>query len=175
MEFQNAGIDTSLLPKAEELVLEPIDPNYRKVLWREWLAGWFLFGIAIAIVLLFMEPIHDPIWIAAISAGFVLLALSNWIVIIRSFHYKAYALREHDIVYRSGYLVRSTRICPFNRIQHCSVDIGFIERKFGLASLSLFTAGGNQADMKIPGLKEEDAAAMREFITRKIGEDGSSA
>ena len=78
-------------------------------------------------------------------------------------------------MYQTGWLVQSLRVCPFNRIQHCSVDVGLFERKYGLATLSVYTAGGNEADMKIPGLTTEMAASLRELITTKTGIDANAS
>lgn len=174
MEFQNAGIDIDRIPKAADLALQPVDPRYLKVLWRQWMVGWISVAIITSVALVFSERLHNTVWIGLIIGGIIFLAIFTWIVTRKSFHYKAFAIREHDIVYRTGWLIQSTRICPFNRIQHCSVDAGLIERQFGLASLSVFTAGGNEADMKIPGLPAERAADLRELIIQKTGTDGIS-
>ena len=174
MEFQNAGIDIDSLPRASDAGLKPIDPRYLKVLWRQWLAGWLLVMLAAAAIIIFTSNLHDSIWILLVTTFLMVIAVINWTLIVRSFRNKAWAVREHDIIYRTGWLVLSTRICPFNRIQHCSVDAGIFERKFGLASVSVFTAGGNEADMKIPGLPSETADALRELIIKKTGTDGSN-
>ena len=55
------------------------------------------------------------------------------------------------------------------------MDAGLFERKYGLATLSVYTAGGNEADMKIPGLTTEIAASLRELVTRKTGIDASAS
>lgn len=173
MEFQNAGIDIDSLPKTEDIQLQPVDPRYLQVLWRHWLVGWFVVLVIASLVLIFYKKLHQPLWIVLVLAGVVLLAIMNWVLIRLSFYHKAFAVREHDIIYRTGWLIRSIRVCPFKRIQHCSVDAGLFERKFGLASLSVFTAGGNEADMKIPGLPEATASSLRELVIQKTGTDGN--
>ena len=80
----------------------------------------------------------------------------------------AYVIREHDILYRSGWIVQRIIACPFNRVQHCSADAGPLDRKFRLSSITLFTAGATGADLRISGLKEELAQQLREFILAKI-------
>lgn len=173
MEFKNAGIEIGQLPKAEELQLQSIDPRYLKVLWRQWLARWLIIFIIAALVIFFSPSLQEGAWIALILGGVLLIAIANWIIIAHSFRYKAFGIREHDIIYRTGWLVQSTRACPFNRIQHCSVEADMFERQFGLASLSVYTAGGNEADMKIPGLSASAAADLREMIVQKTGTDAS--
>jgi hypothetical protein len=43
-----------------------------------------------------------------------------------------------------------------------------LERKFGLASLTIYTAGTEGADMRIPGLEQIEAERLRHFILSKI-------
>ena len=76
-------------------------------------------------------------------------------------------MREHDMLYKSGLIFRKTIALPFNRIQHSEINQGPIERKFNLASLSIFTAGGNNSDLAIPGLLNEDAQEIKSFIIQK--------
>jgi len=92
--------------------------------------------------------------------------LTYWLM-RKSFTRKAYALRDKDILYRSGWLVQRLSVCPFIRIQHCSINAGPFERKLGLASISIHTAGTDGADLKIPGLQQETAHALRDFIMKK--------
>jgi membrane protein YdbS with pleckstrin-like domain len=85
-----------------------------------------------------------------------------------SFRRKSYAIREHDIIYKSGWIIQKIHAVPFNRIQHASVRVGPIDRKFGLASLTLFTAASMIDDVSIKGLQENEAERIREFIMGKI-------
>ena len=175
MEFENAGIDFSRLPKVEDVPLQPIHPKYLSVLKAQWVIAWTVVVVATGILVYFSGNLHHPAWIILISLAIIGFALLNWLLVKRSFYRKSYAVREHDIMYQTGWLVQSLRVCPFNRIQHCSVDAGLFERKYGLATLSVYTAGGNEADMKIPGLTTEIAASLRELVTRKTGIDASSS
>lgn len=170
MIFQNLPIAPEQLPAAAELELQPVDPKYLHVLLWQNLIAWLLLLAGISAALL-LAPGWRQTWIlVAAPSALLLLAAFGWRLIHLSFRYKAYALREHDVVYRSGWLIRSVRVCPFNRIQHCSVDAGVLERRYGLASLSVFTAGGMQADMKLPGLPQEEAARIREYILSRINQ-----
>ena len=93
---------------------------------------------------------------------------------MKSFSRKAYALRERDLIYRSGWIIQRFSICPFNRIQHCSLSAGPFERKLGLSSISVYTAGTEGSDIKISGLTEATAFALRDFIMKKAGTDDSN-
>ena len=80
-------------------------------------------------------------------------------------------MRSKDIVYRSGWLWRSTTTAPFNRVQHVMIDQGLIERQFQLSKLKIFTAGGSGSDLTIPGLNPETANTLKEFIVKKTTAD----
>jgi membrane protein YdbS with pleckstrin-like domain len=58
---------------------------------------------------------------------------------------------------------------PFNRIQHVEKSSTPLDRRFGIATLQLFTAGGSGGDLKIHGLSAEVAENLRVFILDKVG------
>ena len=70
-----------------------------------------------------------------------------------------------------GILFRSDTVVPFGRVQHIDVDQGPIERMFGLATITLHTAGSHNASVGLPGLAHETALEMREAIRAKIKRD----
>jgi uncharacterized protein len=175
MEFRNAAIDLASLPRAEEVELKPIENSYWKVLQLQWLIIIAILMVAAGAAIFFIRPLHQ-VWLISLAAGswLLLAGLSYWLM-HQSVKRKAYALREKDVLYRSGWIVQELHVCPFNRIQHCSVHAGPLERRFGLASLFLFTSGSEGSDLKIPGLTEENAASIREFIMQKVRTDEQPA
>ncbi len=77
---------------------------------------------------------------------------------------KAYLLREHDCSYRRGIIFKKNTTQPIVRIQHVEINQGPLERKYNLASLAVYSAGGSAHTFLIPGLDHERAKAMRQFI-----------
>lgn len=67
-----------------------------------------------------------------------------------------------------GLLFRSDTVVPLGRVQHIDLDESPLERAFGLATLTVHTAGTHNASVKLPGLASDDAAAMREAIREHI-------
>ncbi|HEY0677332.1 MAG TPA: PH domain-containing protein [Chitinophagaceae bacterium] len=171
MEFSNPAIDLALLPKAEEITLKPVERSYLNVLRLEWLITAIVVLVVGGLLVFFIKRLHQPFIIGLAAGVWLLITIFSYWVMNRSFKRKAYAIRDKDVLYQTGWIVRRLQICPFNRIQHCSVHSGPLERQFGLAALSLFTAGSEGSDMKIPGLTEESAASIREFIMQKIRTD----
>lgn len=80
-----------------------------------------------------------------------------------------YAIRDKDIIYKSGVFWHTVTAIPFNRIQHVEKSSTPLDRRFGISSLQLFTAGGSGGDLKIHGLPVEQAESLRAYILDKVG------
>ena len=160
--FTNAQIDLSGLPEAEQMEMIPLEPAYKKV-------RYISAGIAAVImifaswVIAFFLPDFSPY--GYIGAGLVTL-LSAWMVYYNGlvFHSLGYDVREKDITYKSGLLWKSMTTVPFNRVQHCELKQGILDRRFGLSKLTIYTAGGQSTDLMIPGLLPDTADKLKAFI-----------
>lgn len=168
MLFTNPEVDISTLPAAENAELRTISKKYLTLLRIEWvITSVIIAAIAIALIIL-IPAIRTSYWWLIIAAGVLFILALYFFVQEKSFPFIAFSVRDHDVIFRRGWLVRTIKVCPFNRIQNCSLHTGPLERKFGLASLTLFTAGSDGADLKIPGLTQDEAESLRQFILTKI-------
>lgn len=171
MPFSNLSIDITTLPKQEELALHPVSPKFKAVQWWNWSILWIIIA-ALFTGFLFLPKIKlSNTTIFIISSSLLLLAIIHKLAQLLSFRFRAFAVREHDIVYQQGWLIRKKEFCPLSRIQHCSVNAGIFERKYGLATLEVFTAGSNGADISIKGLTTAQATLLKEMIIQKTGQD----
>lgn len=167
MPFSNLAIDTTTLPKAELLELRPLQPAYRRVLrLQAALQLLLLLGLALGVAFLSFELRLLPTALLLLLAA--VLAFAWQFTALRSFALTGYALRQKDVVHKKGWLVQRTRICPFNRVQNCTVQSGPLERRANLASLIVYTAGDDAADLRIRGLLAAEAEDMRQFILQQI-------
>lgn len=90
-----------------------------------------------------------------------------------SFDRWSWALREDDLVIRSGVVFLRTTAIPLGRIQHVDVRQGPLEQGFGLGRLVVYTAAGMGADGIVPGLGLDVAEALRDRLVAKAqGDDG---
>ena len=169
--FQNNQLDISELPKVADIDMVPLEPGYKTVL----LIGRSIFTLLLgcSVIAFFFFPSDEVPIYAKYGAiiFFILYTIWGFIKTIKGFHHKAYALREKDIVYSTGWLWKQTTTAPFNRVQHVSIDQGPIERQFELSKLKIFTAGGKASDMSIPGLAPETANQLKEYIVKKTEEE----
>jgi membrane protein YdbS with pleckstrin-like domain len=169
--FENVQIDVNQLPSSAEVLYEKPDLTYKKVMVS--------FVVIVAIIILsiyiligqFVNILLQYPWILIFSICWLVLSGLFVILAIKSYEYEGYAIRDKDIIYKSGIFFRQTLILPFNRVQHCEIEHGPIDRIFGLAQLSLFTAGGSGSDMTIPGLNQEVATKLKNFITNRVAVD----
>jgi uncharacterized protein len=73
-------------------------------------------------------------------------------------------LDEDGLEYEHGWLWRHHVSVPRSRIQHTDVTQGPYERRFGLATLVVYTAGTEHASIPIEGLSHETALAFRDAL-----------
>lgn len=110
-----------------------------------------------------LSPLQDWYWMAL---PILLLLTLSTIITSRA---KGYLLREHDMSFYSGALFKVITVQPFTRLQHIEITRGPLERLFGLATLKLFSAGGAQHTMAIPGLLLAQAEYLRGSILDSKG------
>ncbi len=167
MTFSNTYIETESLPALEDMPTQALSGKYRPTNIILTIA---IFGLlAIIMTAIRFQPLftlNEGLVVAYPVGMAVCLTLG---LLISVYHYfadplKRYALREQDISFTSGLFFRKTICQPILRIQHIEVQRGPIERLVGLASLQVFSAGGATHTFEIPGLEEELAQQMRQFI-----------
>lgn len=168
MSFSNLQLEISDLPRASELELKSLpEENRREIIVQSMItlgiitALWMIPQLITAI-----DPEIRRRLLLFPVAILIVGGLITWLQLIR-YRYKGYAMRTHDIVFRTGLFWRKTTVLPFNRIQHAEVTHGPLQRRFGLATLKFFTAGGASVDLSIAGLRAQEAEALREDILRR--------
>lgn len=163
--FQNIVVTS--FPELVESEFNPIDKKYLNVIVFYVVIIFFILIVGVFIV--------DFTKIIDISANllyiyFSIIAIFAFTFFIQFFGFKKrkYVVREKDISYKSGLLFKKTTTVPLNRIQHLEIDQGPVSRFFDLAVLSVFTAGNSSDDLKISGLKKDQAEKIKEFISNQI-------
>jgi uncharacterized protein len=171
MEFLNEPVHIEKLPKAGDVPFTPVEHAYLQVLRWQWAISFLVLLAVCAVIIFIVKPLHRPEVILPVTGGWLFLAIGWYLLQQMAFKVKGYAVRERDVLYKTGLIFRTIHISPFNRIQHCTVTAGPLDRKYGLATLVLYTAGANASDLHIPGLKETHAHTLKEWITKKIADE----
>jgi len=171
MIFSNDILDIEQLPQYEEQPFVLLEKNHQKVN----VVSTIIFFIGLLIVLILL-PIVLRI---DLDKSLIILIIIFWLILFsfftwfsyKAYFYKGYILRSRDLLYKSGIFFKSIVAIPFNRVQHSEINQGIIDRKLGMASLSIFTAGGSSSDLTISGLSLTNAHKLKEIIGHKVTQD----
>jgi membrane protein YdbS with pleckstrin-like domain len=166
MSFTNETIDTTQLPRFEQVSFTPLHQDYWKVLLIGYAIFYGIFGIGLAVFMFFVEEFSG--YNTIIIAGFCTLLALNILFARIGFRKKGFAFRTHDVLFRSGIIATSTIVIPYNRIQHVSLHEGLISRMYKLAKIGVFTAGGKESDIEIPGIAKPRAEDIKQLLMGKI-------
>lgn len=159
-------------------VSEPVDPRYvaerRTVLRLTVAAGAVLTLPVLLIVLAAADDL--PGW-ARVGLGMV------WLVAVlsvarlahrwpaREYAHLRYALGADTLRIWSGVYWRRAIEVPRSRVQHTDVSQGPLERRHGLGTLVVYTAGTDHARVALPGLAHEVALALRDELRQDHRDD----
>jgi hypothetical protein len=169
--FTNNQLNESSLPKLVYVEYSSLEKNLLKANLI-WTTLFFITGI---IVLLVLQYIIELEWLVNygnwVLLGIGLIFIFSLFVTYYGFFQKTYAIREKDIIYNSGLFWKSSIAIPFNRVQHCEVSIGPLDKMFGLSALKIFTAGGSSSDLAIEGLSPDTSNRLKDYIVNKTGGD----
>jgi len=109
------------------------------------LATWILLTLSLAVLLQVWPPI--------------------------GYRYASYRVGQEELEIRRGVLWRRILKVPRSRIQHTEVSQGPLERRYGLATLGVYTAGTDHARVSLPGLEHGLARRIREHLQPRDGAD----
>lgn len=140
-----------------------LDPKAR-TLWR--VSGLLsatplvLVGVGIAWGLLRLG-IHPVFAAAPAVAAFVLLVLGVMLIPDLLYRHWRYEIGEEEVDLQYGLVTFTRTLIPMARIQHVDTRRGPLQRRFGLASVILYTAAGVS---EIPALADGVADGVRDRI-----------
>lgn len=150
----------------EEIEFNSLDKSFYRLMVIKRLIGILLvlLGVSVYYLLGNLKGISiSRFWI--IFGAILLVGIFVLMMAKVYFDRKKYRLFDKNLTYRKGLLVHKETTVPFSRIQHIEIDEGPLERYFKLATMSIYTAGDSGKDLKINGLKVDEAQEMKEFIT----------
>jgi membrane protein YdbS with pleckstrin-like domain len=131
-------------------------------------------GSLLALTIVWLVGDGDvPIGLAL--AGLVLLlgvmAWLTWIMPERRYRYTRYRLDHLGLLIHRGRLFHSELGVLRARIQHTDVTQGPIQRTYGLATLSISTAGSDEGQIGLSGIQIDEARRLRTELTGLVGDD----
>jgi membrane protein YdbS with pleckstrin-like domain len=166
--FTNEVIDTKQLPRYEEVQLTPLHPKYLKVVLINCFLLITFLVIGYFLLLIFDDEDISPRFSIQLAVAVAVVSVGILFFSILGYKKKAFAFRNHDVIYRSGIIATNTMIIPYNRVQHVALHEGLVSWFFGLAKVEIFTAGGSSSDLEIPGIAKEEAENIKQLLMGKI-------
>jgi membrane protein YdbS with pleckstrin-like domain len=82
-----------------------------------------------------------------------------------------YRVDDRGMEIRRGVFWREATNVPRSRVQHTDVSQGPLERRYGLGTLVVYTAGTEHAKVTLGGLDHAVAMGIREHLTPERGTD----
>lgn len=155
-------------PAEDAAALTKLHPNYSHALR----VRATLTAIPFLVGALVLESAFrgEGLFPSGIIAGPVLLIALALIIRVPASRYNArgYQISADRLRVVRGLMFRSDTVVPFGRVQHIDVHQGPLDRFFGIATLTLHTAGNHNASVSLPGLAEDLAREMREDVRAHI-------
>lgn len=103
----------------------------------------------------------------AASIGLAVIALGllfAWYWPLARYRRLTYGVDELGLMIQEGVWWRVQIALPRVRIQHSDVSQGPLQRRYGLATLKLYTAGSRFTKVELEGLRHEEAIALRDTL-----------
>lgn len=148
----------------------PLDPAWVEL---QRLTGWITFAVLSPILLIALlitiVTTELPAWSPAllVLAWLAIVVLLAWLAQkwpAIEYRYFRYRLDAQGIDIRVGVVWRRVISVPRSRVQHIDVAQGPLERRYDLASLSIYTAGTQFAKVDLPGLPYARAVKIRDHL-----------
>ncbi len=157
------------IPPAEGMQ-HSLDPAWVEL---QRLVGWIAFAVLVPVLLiglgvaLLIGSLSFDVKAVLFTVWLAVTVLLAWLAQVwPAIEYKrfSYALDAEHIEIRRGVIWRTVTSVPKSRVQHIDVAQGPLERKHGLATLSIYTAGTEFARVDLPGLTYARAVDIRDRL-----------
>lgn len=124
------------------------------------------------------------IWVLMIAGAIVAAALTGWwwlsliglvplVILLQSILLTPRRVRaigyldaEEDLTIASGIMFRKVQTIPYGRVQSVKIDEGPVDRRYGLAKLTVTTAAA-VSSVVLPGLPKQEAERLRAMLTER--------
>jgi membrane protein YdbS with pleckstrin-like domain len=148
------GVPRSLDPRLVQL------DRIAGFVFTSFLSGALFIAALIAWLAAGMPAILLLLWPAV--TGLLLWFSYAWPPV--DFRHRSYRVDARGIEIRHGVFWRSVENVPRSRVQHIDVSQGPIERRFGLGSLKIYTAGTDYALVALRGVTHSRALLIRDHL-----------
>lgn len=170
-DHQDSNIEpnrSSINDSYEPIPFKSLSKHYPKLNAFSSFVGWAI----ILLIMLIVDFAVDKITLhfLVLPSLFVFSLISG---VIGYFSAKAcgYFQDDFDIFFKQGLWWKKQTALNYSRIQHIDISHGPLERRYQMATIKFFTAGGAASDLRISGLPNEQAEQLRTDILRYAKEN----
>jgi uncharacterized protein len=169
-----AAADTETQSGAGIDLGQPVDPR-AIIVWRFTTALGFAPPLAaVSIAAIATTAAQSPAAIAFWIAWPLLLStviVAVWRYPPARYRHLRYCIDDAGITIRDGVFWRTQSVLPRLRIQHTDVSQGPLQRRYGIATLKLYTAGSRFTRIELPGLEHAVAVSLGDRLQRQTHDD----
>lgn len=131
--------------------------------------SWLLTLVVLLCGLLIAQWWWEPHWLFALVWGLTgLIFLTRWFWLPLQVRHSRFLLRTQDFLLQYGVLWRRAVLIPLHRVQHVTISQGPLQKRFGLATLKVYTAGGLDAEAALADIEYRVAQALSEQLSQLI-------
>lgn len=155
----------------ENLEFEQLDARYIRVCTISYVISYVVL-MCLALLVLLSDWEYRLISLISAEAVIVVAFAVNMTLLPKIYAFKGYAVREHDISYRSGIFFPSIATVPFSKIQQVSLRQNPVSRMFAMYSVDIINGSQSSMNqMSIPGLTKERAEQIKTMLISKADDD----
>ena len=143
---------------------EPLPPKALTVIRLRLLApaGFVIVVLLVGAVAAFLGDVAGATTYGVVLAALTVLVLLGWWVfsglVFRAYGWK---LTDGTVELRHGVVVQRHQVLPRARVQNVTKEAGPVSRAFGLASITVHSAGANTPNITVPDLTVEVGDRLR--------------
>ena len=158
-----------------EYLLDPATVTVTRLtaaIWVGAIAVPLWFAALMIVIFASLPPLAKPSIFAVLAVVTpVCIFWGAWWPTVR-YQYIRYRTDENGFTIRRGVLWRGVTSIPKARVQHTDVVQGPIQRRYGLGTLVIHTAGTQDASVSLSGLSYDTALLIRDFLVEGDERDG---
>lgn len=111
-----------------------------------------------------------------VTWAFLVVSAATWAYRWPVLHHRhlRYRVDEEGLRIRRGVLWRKVISIPTSRVQHTDVSQGPLQRRYELATLTVYTAGTQGASIELSGLEQAVARRLRDHLLPEHADDGDA-
>lgn len=131
--------------------------------------SWLLTLIVVVSGLLIAQWWWCSHWLFPLFWGLTaLLFLASWFWLPLEIRHSRFLLRTQDFLLQYGVFWRRAVLIPLHRVQHVTISQGPLQKRFGLATLKVYTAGGLDAEAALADIEHGVAVVLSEQLSQLI-------